>query len=88
MRPPAPAVPSELVERIIHAHQREGIAFAELQQTTAVWPDELSRMIHMLRDQRLIEARADAKLYPRSRRRRKPEPRPTFWARLRAVFAP
>jgi hypothetical protein len=88
MQPPTPAVPFELVERIIHAHQREGIAFAELQRTTAVWPDELARMIHMLRDQRLIEARADGKLYPRSRRRRKPEPRATIWARLRAVFAP
>jgi hypothetical protein len=86
MRPPAPAVPSELVERIIHAHQREGIAFAELQQTTAVWPDELSRMIHMLRDQRLIEAR-DGRLYPAQRRRRKKsEPLPGRWARLMTAW--
>jgi hypothetical protein len=35
-------MPSELVERIIDAHQREGISFAELQGTTAVWPDELA----------------------------------------------
>ena len=54
MRPPSPTVPSTLVEQIIHAHQHEGISFAELQRTTAVWPDELARMIHELRDQRLI----------------------------------
>jgi hypothetical protein len=88
MKPPAPPVPSELIERIIHPHQREGIAFAELQRTTAVWPDELSRMIHALRDQRLIETR-DARLYPAQRRRKKSEPvKPGFLARMKSVFAP
>lgn len=86
MRPPAPAVPSTLVEQIIHAHQHEGISFAELQRTTAVWPDELARMIHMLRDQRLIEAR-DGRLYPRTRRRRKKsEPLPGRWSRLMTAW--
>ena len=83
MKPPTEAIPSTLVEQIIHAHQKEGVSFAALNSLTAIWPDELA-----IRDQRLIEAR-DGKLYPAPRRRRKPEPvAPGFWSRLRAVWAP
>ena len=88
MQPPSPAIPPELIEKIIHGHERDGISFAELWQTTAVPPDQLSRMVHGLRDAHLIEARADGRLYPRARRR-KPKPvAPTFWQRVRAVWAP
>ena len=77
----------QLVEQIIHAHQKEGIAFAQLQSTTAMWPDELARQLHELRQARLIETRPDGRLYP-AQRRRKPKVAPGSWQRLRAVFAP
>ena len=87
-RPPTPQIPSTLIERVIFAHERDGITFAALQSLTAEWPDQLSQTIHSLRDQRLIEAR-DGRLYPAQRRRRKPEPvAPGFWARLARMFAP
>ena len=88
MQPPSQAIPPELVEQIIDANRETGISFAELWQTTAVPPDQLSRTIYQLRDLRLIEARADGRLDPRTRRR-KPKPvAPTFLQRLARVFAP
>ena len=87
MQPPSQVVPPELIERIIDAHRETGISFFELATTTAAHPAELSRTIHELRDQRLIEAR-DGKLFPAQRRRRKSPARPGLWSRLRAVFAP
>ena len=88
MKPPAPAIPSTLVEKIIFAHKNDGISFAELQSTSAVWPDELARMLYELRSARLIETRANGRIYPAKRRKKQVPAKAGFFARLRAVLAP
>ena len=86
LQPPTEAIPSTLVEQIIHGHERDGISFFELHNLSALHPAELSRMVHNLKAARLIEARADGRLYPRTRRRKLKPAAPTFLQRLARVF--
>jgi hypothetical protein len=87
MKPPSTrdAGFTELVARVI-ASRPEGVSFDRLAVETSIFPGELASITKSLRDQRLIEVRDDGKLHIRQRKK-KPAPAPSFWQRLKNVFA-
>ena len=84
MKPPSSDGYDKIVFSLIAAHPG-GIGLDALAIQTGMWVQpELVPCLKALEASGLIR-RADGKLHIRQRKR-KPEPRPTFWSRLAGLF--
>ncbi len=77
MKPPSPDF-AQTIARVVAS--QPGLTIPELRRSTGCFASELDRALYA------VEIR-DGRAYPRMRRKKVEQPT-TFWARLRAVFAP